>query len=142
MTQAAIDARLSEGFRVLGNPIISLYNQRNFDVEWQPTLEPESIFRNNDGSYLAIFTQHQQLSNRGRTRAPVAHHAATLCDKLFTTFSPNADTPYPDAHLSTEQYFDRILGNDKHNFKPAYALLSGTTTRIHTRKPQRGFSQC
>ena len=127
MTRAAIDARLekrlggSSPFTILGVPRISLYDSRNFDVEWQPSLEPKSTFLLPDGGYLDIFTEHENRSSRDRKRARVeARYAKPL--PPCTAFSARADTTYPNKEQSSHEYYNNILSANP--TAPAYAFLS------------------
>ena len=73
MTQAAIDARTQMQVSRGENPMkirlqtVSLYDHENFDVEWEPILEPEKHLVDEHGKPLAVLTDFLDKS-KDRTR--------------------------------------------------------------------------
>jgi hypothetical protein len=98
ITSAAIKARTALHYKVKEKRE-SIYNSKNFDVEWESTLEPKSSFLADDGSYNDIY-QHFTESNPTRDRAPaVSHHAAlaffsVIIPALLPTYNSHYDSPF------------------------------------------------
>jgi hypothetical protein len=139
ITAAAIAARRRGNFIPKNPPRVSIYDQRNFDVEWQDTIEPPSTFLTPDGSYLPVYTdflaaptRRARVSMTPHARLSHVYHAAsnaqldTAADtnKLFHDHIHQPNTlRYDDPHLSTNAYFSSFFKNGAPQ-KTAYAFLS------------------
>ena len=167
MTQEAIDSRTTlTGLDVpfqTAHITPSAYNPLNFDVHWKPSLEPQSTFLTEDGSYLPVFasmhndTRADRAARRTQPIPQAPHAMANFAFALFTAtsitssksssyYSSPLDSSPPTSrfHSPALGHYHSLFQHHQSNQLMCFVSVRSPSYRLHSTQLRRStmLSRC